>query len=81
MLGDHYIWGKQTVYDPAFHVPLIIRDPKSRSTAGTMVNALTESIDLAPTIPPLAPAACRPRPVQHHVRPGNDYTSQLQGGD
>jgi len=50
MLGDHYIWGKQTVYDPAFHVPLIIRDPENQTTAGTVVNALTESIDLAPTI-------------------------------
>ncbi len=50
MLGDHFIWGKETVYDPAFHVPLIIRDPKQQSTAGTVVNALTESIDLVPTI-------------------------------
>jgi arylsulfatase A-like enzyme len=50
MLGDHFIWGKETVYDPAFHVPLIIRDPKQRSSAGTVVNALTEAIDLAPTI-------------------------------
>ncbi len=50
MLGDHFIWGKETVYDPAFHIPLIIRDPKSRSSAGTVVDALTESIDLAPTI-------------------------------
>ena len=50
MLGDHYIWGKETVYDPAFHVPLIIRDPKQRAAAGTVVEAMTESIDLAPTI-------------------------------
>jgi arylsulfatase A-like enzyme len=61
MLGDHFMWGKEVVYDPAFHVPLIIRDPRNRAAAGTVVEALTESIDLAPTIlewlgrePPLA---------------------------
>jgi len=50
MLGDHYAWGKQTVYDPSFRVPLIIRDPERRQAAGTVVEALTESVDIAPTI-------------------------------
>lgn len=50
MLGDHFMWGKTSPYDPAWHVPLIIRDPRRRATAGTAVDAFTESIDLAPTI-------------------------------
>jgi arylsulfatase A-like enzyme len=50
MLGDHHLWGKQHVYDPAFRVPLIIRDPRQVARHGTSVAALTESIDIAPTI-------------------------------
>jgi len=50
MLGDHHMWGKESVFDPAFHVPLIIRDPRRRETAGTIVDRFTESIDVAPTI-------------------------------
>ena len=44
------MWGKDTIYDPCFHVPLIIRDPRKRSTAGTVVQELVETIDIAPTI-------------------------------
>ncbi len=50
MLGDHFMWGKESPFDPAFHVPLVIRDPRRRATAGRAVDALTESIDVAPTI-------------------------------
>ena len=50
MLGDHFMWGKQSVFDAAFHVPLIIRDPRRRRSAGKRVEAFTESIDVAPTI-------------------------------
>ena len=50
MLGDHRLWGKECFFEPAFHVPLIIRDPRRRRVAGRVVDAFTESIDLAPTI-------------------------------
>ena len=50
MLGDHYMWGKDSVFDPAYHVPLIIRDPHAPESSGTRTDAFTESIDLAPTI-------------------------------
>ena len=50
MLGDHGMWGKECAFEPAFHVPLIIRDPARRSTAGQAVDAFTESIDIAPTL-------------------------------
>lgn len=50
MLGDHHIWGKQVPYDPAYHIPLIIRDPRRPDQHGTNVEAFTESIDITPTI-------------------------------
>lgn len=50
MLGDHFMWGKNTTYDPSFHVPLVIRDPRNRGAAGTVVQDFVETIDLAPTI-------------------------------
>ena len=48
MLGDHWSHGKFGYFDQAFHVPLIIRDP--RRAGGTRIDAFTESIDLMPTI-------------------------------
>ena len=50
MLGDHHMWGKNAPFEPASHVPLIIRDPSNREAAGTEIDAFTESIDIAPTI-------------------------------
>lgn len=50
MLGDHAMWGKESVHDPSFHVPLILRDPRRRRVAGTVVDVFTESVDVAPTI-------------------------------
>lgn len=50
MLGDKRKWGKRTIYDPAYHVPLIIRDPRQKSSVGMTVSDFTESIDIAPTI-------------------------------
>ena len=54
MLGDHHMWGKQTPYDPAYRIPLIIRDPRQPESHGTSVAAFTESTDIAPTILDLA---------------------------
>ncbi len=54
MLGDHHMWGKSHVYDPAYRVPLIIRDPACRDANGTTVSHLTESVDITPTILDLA---------------------------
>jgi len=54
MLGDHHMWGKQQVFDPAYHVPLIIRDPAHPERHGTSVAALSESTDVTPTILDLA---------------------------
>lgn len=50
MLGDHHMWGKFSVYDAAYHTPLIIRMPGNDARAGTRIDVPTESIDLMPTI-------------------------------
>ncbi|MEP2030253.1 MAG: sulfatase-like hydrolase/transferase [Paracoccaceae bacterium] len=50
MLGDRYAWGKMSIYDAAYHTPLIIRTPGCESSAGMRVNRPTEAIDVAPTI-------------------------------
>lgn len=50
MLGDHGLWGKMGWYDQAYHIPLIIRDPKHPESAGRRISHFTESVDLAPTI-------------------------------
>lgn len=51
MLGDHWAWGKGGYFDASNHVPLIIRHPDAAAPArGVRVDALTESVDLMPTI-------------------------------
>lgn len=50
MLGDRHSWGKFTVYDAAYKTPLIIRMPGNGARAGSVVQEITESIDLTPTI-------------------------------
>ena len=47
MLGDFGRWGKGTFHDAAFHVPLLIRAPECPPRR---IEAMTESIDVAPTI-------------------------------
>ena len=48
MLGDFRMWGKESIFEQAFHIPLMIRDPRHDGAQST--NALTESVDVAPTI-------------------------------
>lgn len=48
MLGAKHMWGKESVFEPAFHVPLILRVPDAGGHH--RVTALTESVDVAPTI-------------------------------
>ncbi|MCB2135456.1 MAG: alkaline phosphatase family protein [Rhodobacteraceae bacterium] len=48
MLGEKRMWGKESVFDPAFRIPLIIRDPRACKAAH--LTAMTESVDIAPTI-------------------------------
>ena len=52
MLGQHYVWSKEVYYDQAFHIPLIIHDPRPEADAsrGRRVTQFSESIDVSPTI-------------------------------
>ncbi len=50
MLGDRRHWGKQTIFEEAFHVPLLIRDPERSAMHGQEVDEFTESVDLTPTV-------------------------------
>jgi arylsulfatase A-like enzyme len=51
-LGDHHLLGKECYFDESFHVPLVIRDPRSAAheTRGNIVEAFAEQIDVMPTI-------------------------------
>ncbi len=50
LLGDHWLWGKEGWHDPAYHIPLIIRDPRPHAARGKIVEEFTEAVDLMPTI-------------------------------
>ncbi|MEH6404337.1 MAG: alkaline phosphatase family protein [Sneathiella sp.] len=50
-LGDHHLFGKLGFYDQSFHIPLIIKPPKSwNGETGNKIDAFTESVDITPTI-------------------------------
>jgi arylsulfatase A-like enzyme len=52
MLGDHWLWGKTSYFDQAYHIPLIIRDPRrlADGTRGQQVDRFTEAVDIMSTI-------------------------------
>jgi arylsulfatase A-like enzyme len=50
MLGDHFMLGKGGFFDQSFHIPLIVRDPRRRDTADTVVERFTEAVDIMPTL-------------------------------
>jgi len=47
-LGDHHLLGKLGWFDQSYHLPLIIRAPDG--VTGRTVDAMTEAVDLMPTI-------------------------------
>jgi arylsulfatase A-like enzyme len=69
LLGDHWMVQKIGWFDTAFHVPLIIRDPRPQFDAarGATVNVFTEHVDVTPTICDLlgvdVPLQCDGRPL------------------
>ena len=52
-LGDHFLWGKVTLFDIGAKVPLIMRVP-GITRGGTTSEAMVELIDLYPTLADLA---------------------------
>lgn len=51
-LGDHWQFSKYSYFDQSFHIPLIVRDPRTRAdaTRGRQIDAFTENVDVMPTI-------------------------------
>jgi arylsulfatase A-like enzyme len=51
-LGDHWLLGKDGYHDQAFHIPLVIRDPRAGADAarGRVVEEFTEAVDVMPTV-------------------------------
>ena len=51
-MGDHWMLGKAGYFDQSYHVPLLIRDPDAAAdvTRGRLLDALTEHVDLMPTL-------------------------------
>ena len=51
MLGNHWLWGKEGYFEEAFHIPLILRDPRPEAAAGRgqVLDVATEAVDIAPT--------------------------------
>ena len=52
MLGDRWLVGKETVFDKAFHIPCIVRDPRVAADdgRGRQVTQFSEAVDLLPTV-------------------------------
>jgi arylsulfatase A-like enzyme len=74
MMGDHWTLGKFGYFDQAYHVPLIVRDPRRPESFGGRVSAFTEAVDVAPTLLEAA-GARRDGPAD-----GRSLTAFLQGG-
>jgi arylsulfatase A-like enzyme len=52
MGGDHWLLEKLGFWDESYHIPLIVVDPRPEADRGrgTVVEAVTESVDVLPTI-------------------------------
>lgn len=73
-VGDHWMTGKLGWYAESYWVPLIFCDPRpdSDATRGDVINAVTESVDVLPTICEWmdlsVPPQCEGRSLLPHLR-------------
>ena len=58
-LGEHGLYDKRFMYEPAFRIPLLLRWP-ARIPAGTVVGKLVQNLDFAPTLLDAAGVAVPP---------------------
>ena len=49
-LGDHGLIQKLGFFEESYRIPCIVRDPYRRGSAGLVVDAFTEAVDLVPTL-------------------------------
>jgi len=73
MMGDHWTLGKFGFNEGAYHVPLIVADPRRPAGHGRVVDAFSEAVDVLPTIADLAGLA-----VPGHLD-GHSLTPFLDG--
>ena len=66
LLGEHDFWAKNrmNLYEEIVHIPLFAHDPR-RPRGGERVSALTQAIDIAPTVLDLFGVA-QPREMEGH---------------
>ncbi|NIA69829.1 alkaline phosphatase family protein [Pelagibius litoralis] len=57
MMGDHWTLGKFGYFDQAYHIPLIVRDPRHPEGFGGRVSDFTEAVDVMPTLVELSGAS------------------------
>lgn len=64
-LGDHGLKEKLGFFEQSYHIVGIVRDPRSASTAGGVVERFTENVDVLPTLADLmgveVPVQCEGR--------------------
>lgn len=62
LLGEHEYWGKNRppFFNEVVHIPLVVAHPGFAAQAGTRRRALTQTIDLMPTLLDLFGAPCPP---------------------
>ncbi len=75
LMGDHWTVGKYGFFDAAYHVPLIVADPRAPAGHGRWVAAFTEAVDVVPTLLGLAGL-----PVPGHLD-GASLLPFLDGGE
>jgi arylsulfatase A-like enzyme len=75
-LGDHWLGEKELFHDMSVKIPLIVVDPAAEAdaTRGTVIEAIVEAIDLAPTF--LEFFGGQPKP---HVLEGRSLMPLLHG--
>ena len=67
-LGDHFLWGKVTLFDIGAKVPFIVRAP-GLTNAGDMSQAMVELVDIYPTVTDLAGLETPPHLQGVSIRP------------
>jgi arylsulfatase A-like enzyme len=87
-MGDHWLVEKLGWWDESYHVPLLVVDPRAHAdrSRGTAVDAVTESVDVMPTICEwmggVVPVACDGRSLRPFLEPAAEpAAATIEGGE